>query len=123
MRKILFFLLLIQFSCYELKRDCKSFHLGEFKFSQIIGGKMKTSYFKRDSLYEIEIFENKTDTARINWVSDCECVLTKLNPKNYQEKRPIQIKILSTNENSYEFEYSLVGDLKNKRRGKIEKLK
>ena len=123
MRKILFFLLLIQCSCYELKRDCKSFHLGEFKFSQIIGGKMKTSYFKRDSLYEIEIFENRTDTAKINWVSDCECVLTKLNPKNYQEKRPIQIKILSTNENSYEFEYSLVGDIKNKRRGKIEKLK
>ena len=59
MRKILFFLLFIQFSCYELKRDCKSFHLGEFKFSQIIGGEMKTSYFKRDSLYEIEIFENK----------------------------------------------------------------
>ena len=65
MRKILFFLLLIQCSCYELKRDCKSFHLGEFKFSQIIGGKMKTSYFKRDSLYEIEIFENRTDTAKL----------------------------------------------------------
>ena len=41
------------------ERDCKSFHLGEFKFSQIIGGEMKTSYFKRDSLYEIEFLKVK----------------------------------------------------------------
>ena len=42
--------------------------------------------------------------------------LFKLNAKNYNEKRPIQIRILSTNQNDYNFEYSLVGDRKNKKR-------
>ena len=35
----------------------------------------------------IEVFENKTDTAKIRWVNECECVLTKLNPISNQEKR------------------------------------
>ena len=98
------------------------FHEGKFKFSHVINNEIKTSYFIRDSLYEIEFFEGRIDTAKIRWVNDCECILTKLNAKNYNEKRPIQIRILSTNQNSYNFEYSLVGDRKNKKKGKIEKI-
>ena len=83
---------------------------------------MKTSTFTRDSLYEIERFEGKIDTASISWVNDCECILTKINPTSNQDKRPIQIKIISTQHNSYTFEYSLVGDSKNTQRGTIQKI-
>ena len=99
-----------------------TFHEGKFKFSHVINGEIKTSYFIRDSLYEVEFFDDRIDTAKIRWVNDCECILTKLNAKNYNEKRPIQIRILSTNQNSYNFEYSLVGDRKNKKKGRIEKI-
>ena len=116
---ILFFLFV---SCYSLERDCKPFQNGKFKFTQIIDGELKTSFFTRNSLYEIELFEGNIDTSTIRWVNDCECILTKLNPKNNQEKRPIQIRILSTKESTYTFEYSLVGDNKNKQRGTIQKI-
>ena len=72
---------------------------------------------------EIENYEGKIDSARIRWVNDCECILTKLNPKSNQDKRPVQIKILSTQGNSYTFEYSLVGKSEKKQRGTIKKIK
>ena len=120
--KAYYFLIIIFFSCYTLERDCIPFHEGKFKFSHVINNEIKTSYFTRDSLYEIEFFDGRVDTAKIRWVNDCECILTKLNAKSYNEKRPIQIRILSTKQNSYTFEYSLVGDRKNKKKGKIEKI-
>jgi hypothetical protein len=123
LNKYLFLLIFVFISCYNVSRNCIDFHEGEFVFKSIINGEIKTSKFIRKKNYEIEVFENKIDSAKIKWVNDCECILTKLNPKSNQEKRPIQIKILSTKENSYTFEYSLVGDLKNKRRGKVIKIK
>jgi hypothetical protein len=48
--------------------------------------------------------------------------LTKLNPISNQDKRPIQIKIISTQKDSYTFEYSLVGDSKNTQRSTIQKI-
>ena len=123
LNKYLFLLIFVFISCYNVSRNCTEFHEGEFVFKSIINGEIKTSKFIRIRNYEIEIFENKIDSAKIRWVNDCECILTKLNPKSNQEKRPIQIKILSTKENSYTFEYSLVGDLANKRRGKVIKIK
>jgi hypothetical protein len=112
MRYTLSVLTLLFFSCYSLERDCLPFHQGEFKFTQIINGEMKSSYFTRNATYET-----------IRWVNDCECILTKLNQTSNQDKRPIQIRILSTEDNRYTFEYSLVGDSKNKQRGTIEKIK
>ena len=121
MRYIIFFLPFFM-SCYSLERDCKPFQQGEFKFTQIIDGEIKNSYFTRDSIYEIELFESKIDTASIRWVNDCECILTKLKPIDNQDKRPIQIRIISTKDNEYTFEYSLVGDSTNKQRGTIHKV-
>lgn len=89
----------------------------------MINGEIKTSYFLRTKDLEIETYEGKVDSARIRWVNDCECILTKINPKTNQDKRPVQIKILSTEENSYTFEYSLVGQSDNKQRGMIRKIK
>lgn len=122
MIRLLVCIFLMLASCYNVERDCIPFHQGTFEFSQIINGSMKTSTFTRDSLYEIERFKGKIDTASIRWVSDCECILTKLNPTSNQDKRPIQIKIISTQHNSYTFEYSLVGESKNTQRGTIQKI-
>ena len=122
MWRLVFFILVLFISCYSLERDCKPFQQGEFKFTQIINGEIKSSYFTRDSIFEVELFEGKIDTSSIRWVNDCECILTKLNPKNNQEKRPIQIRIISTKGDRYTFEYSLVGDSKNRQRGSIQKI-
>ena len=122
MWRLVFFILVLFISCYSLERDCKPFQQGEFKFTQIINGEIKSSYFTRDSIFEIELFEGKIDTSSIRWVNDCECILTKLNPNNNQEKRPIQIRIISTKSDRYTFEYSLVGDSKNRQRGSIQKI-
>ena len=89
----------------------------------MINGEVKTSYFSRTEDLEIETYEGKIDSARIRWVNDCECILTKLNPKSNQDKRPVQIKILSTDGNAYTFEYSLVGKSNNIKRGTIMKIK
>ena len=123
LKKPVFLFMFLFISCYNVSRNCNNFHEGEFVFKSIINGEIKTSKFIRNKKYEIEFFENKIDSAKIRWVNDCECILTKLNPKSNQEKRAVQIKILSTKEKSYTFEYSLVGDLKNKKRGKVIKIK
>ena len=122
MWRLILLILVLFISCYSLERDCKPFQQGEFKFTQIINGEIKSSYFTRDSIFEIELFEGKIDTSSIRWVNDCECILTKLNPNNNQEKRPIQIRIISTKGDRYTFEYSLVGDSKNRQRGSIQKI-
>jgi len=108
--------------CYNVERNCNDFHTGTFQFQQIIGDQLQTSTFLRTESLEIEYFNTKVDSASIRWINDCECVLTKLNPKSNQDKRPISIKIISTKENEYVFEYALVGNQKNKQRGTIVKL-
>jgi len=99
------------------------FHSGSFEFTKLINDEIKTSYFTRTDDLEIENYEGKIDSSRISWVNECECILTKLKPKSNQDKRPVQIKILSTEGNSYTFEYSLVGQSDNKQRGNIKKIR
>ena len=108
--------------CYNVERNCQNFHTGTFQFQQIIGDQLQTSTFLRTKDLEVEYFNTKVDSASIRWINDCECVLTKLNPTSNQDKRPICIKIISTQGNEYVFEYGLVGDQKNKQRGTILKL-
>ena len=120
---LLIFLSLFICSCYKVERNCLDFHTGEFEFSTIVNGTMKTSYFIRTEKLEIETYEENVDSASIRWVNDCECILTKLNPVSNQDKRPVQIKILSTKSDTYTFEYSIVGKADNKKRGTIKKVK
>ncbi|MGB8703742.1 MAG: DNA topoisomerase IV, partial [Gillisia sp.] len=60
-------------------------------------------------------------TSSIRWVNDCEYILKNLHPKNMKEKKPLSIKILTTKDNSYTFEYGVVGDSK-KKKGKVTKI-
>ena len=109
-------------SCYTAERDCLSFHEGVFKFETIVNNQLESSRFIRNDSIEIEYYKGEVDSATIRWVNDCECILTKINPENNQEKRPIRMRILTTKENSYTFEYSLVGDLENTNRGTIKRI-
>jgi len=121
MKKILFLLALTLVSCYQVEHNCKDFKTGKFEFSQEINGKKVTSTFERTENLQIETFNGKTDTASIRWVNDCEFVLQKLHPKNMKEKKAISMKIISTKDKTYIFEYAFVGDNK-KQRGAVTKL-
>ncbi len=108
-------------SCYNVERNCKDFKTGKFKFEYEVDGVKKTTVFERKDSIEIEIFEGKTDTSNIRWVSDCEYILKKNHPKNMAEEKAISMKILSTSKNSYTFEFGIVGS-DQKQRGTVERI-
>lgn len=103
------------------ERDCQAFKKGTFSFTAEIDGEEKTTVFTRLENIEIEAFEGVKDTSSIRWINDCEYVLKKLNPKNRLEEKSIHIKILTTSDSSYTFEYNAIGE-KQKFRGKALKI-
>ena len=120
--KKFFILPLILVSCYNVERDCNDFRTGSFEFTTSINDSIVKSTFIRTDKYEIEQFNGIKDSSTIRWVNDCEFILTKINPKTNQEKRPIRIKILRTYGNSYDFEYSQVSNPQKVNRGTVNKL-
>ncbi|MDI9310733.1 MAG: hypothetical protein QM535_11000 [Limnohabitans sp.] len=121
-KKYFIFLILISLtSCYNTERNCKDFKTGKFEFVQTIDGKKMISTFERNDSIQIETFNGRTDTAAIRWVNDCEYILQKIHPKNMQEKKAINIRILTTNKNGYTFEYSFVNEDK-RQKGSVTKL-
>ena len=107
-------------SCYNQERNCKDFKTGKFTSETEIEGKKYTSTFERNDSIQIETYEGKIDTFKVRWTNDCEYVMQNINPKNREEKKPVQMKILTTSSDSYTFEYSFVGDSK-KQRGTVTK--
>ena len=108
-------------SCYNAERNCKDFKTGKFKFEVEVNGVKKTTFFERKDSIEIETFEGKTDTSSIRWVNDCEYILQKIHPINMEEKKAIQMKILTSSKNSYTFEFGIVGS-DEKKRGTVLKI-
>ena len=109
--------------CYNQERNCKNFQTGTFEFESISSeGKSIKTYFTRTIDLEVDYFNNTIDSSYVNWVSDCECILKKINPKDLSEEKSIQMKILSTFKDHYIFEYSFVGDVENRNRGKAKKI-
>ena len=117
---ILFSALLLV-SCYNQERNCTDFKTGKFISETEIEGKKYTSTFERNDSIQIETYEGKIDTFKVRWTNDCEYVIQNINPKNREEKKAVQMKILTTKDNTYTFEYSFVGDSK-KQRGTVTKL-
>ena len=109
-------------SCYNVERDCIEFRTGSFEFSTSINDSIVKSTFIRTDNYEIEQFKGVKDSSTIRWVNECEFILTKINPKTNQERRPIRIKILRTVGNSYDFEYSQVNNPQKINRGTVNKI-
>ncbi|MBF0693582.1 MAG: DNA topoisomerase IV [Flavobacterium sp.] len=123
MKKSLFLLVLapLFISCYQQERNCADYKTGKFKFETEIDGKTMVTVFERFDDIEIETFEGKTDTATVRWINDCEYILQKKHPKNMQERKAISMKILTTTNNSYTFEYGIVGN-DSKQRGTAVKI-
>ena len=113
-------LLTLLTSCYNQERNCNDFKTGKFTSETEIEGKKYTSTFERNDSIQIESYEGKIDTFKVRWTNDCEYIIQNTNPKNREEKKPVQMKILTTNSDSYTFEYSFVGDSK-KQRGTVTK--
>ncbi|QED37073.1 DNA topoisomerase IV [Antarcticibacterium arcticum] len=108
-------------SCYSPERDCSRFKTGTFEFETYLNGEMVKSTFVRTDSIEIDRFQDKTDTSSVRWINDCEYIVKNLKPKNRAEQQPLHIKILTTDKNSYTFEYGLVGE-SNKQRGTVRKV-
>ena len=109
--KIYYFLIFILLtSCYQIERNCTDFKTGMYQSTVTISEKDYVSYFMRTDDLQIEIFEGKTDSSSIRWINDCEVIFKTINPKNMAEHKDIHLKILTTTDSSYTFEYSYVGE-------------
>jgi hypothetical protein len=114
------FLLLIT-GCYSPERNCQGFKTGTFSYEALVGTEVLTTVFVRTDTLEIDYFQNKSDTSSIRWINDCEYIVQKINPKNRAEKKAIHMKILTTQNNTYLFEYNIVGDSQ-KQKGTAKKI-
>ena len=108
-------LIIISFfhSCNEIERNCNLFKIGIF-YSEINNdGVLFSSTFTRDDKnLQIEKFQGKIDSSKVRWINDCEMVLSPINSKKLSGKKNILIKILTTTDTSYSYEYSFVGENK-----------
>lgn len=92
------------------ERNCSDFKTGKFSFTTRIDGEEKETVFNRTDDLEVEYFEGQQDTSTIRWINTCEYVLRNKNPKSKSEEKSIHIKILTTTDSSYTFEYNAIGD-------------
>ncbi len=115
MRFLCLLLLLTLFSCYETTRDCKDYKTGKFYSEVYINDELFKSTFNRTKKLQIETYNNKIDSSKLRWINDCEVIFKTINPKNRAERKDIHLKILTTTDSSYTFEYSYVGETKKQR--------
>ena len=111
-KKISPLLLAILFvSCDNPERNCQDYLTGYFFTETTVNDKIyKSTFIRMRNGIQIEEFEGKIDSSRVRWVNDCEMILSPINPKNLNEKKNILIKILTTTDSSYTYEYSLLGN-------------
>ena len=121
MKKILILAFLFM-SCYNVERNCVDFKTGVFEFSTEVSDSLVTSTFTRTNEFEIELFNGIKDSSNIKWVNNCEFLLTKLNPRTNQERRPVRIKILRTYGDKYDFEFSQVNNPQKISRGTVRRI-
>lgn len=122
MRLLSLIMLFIFTSCYSPKRDCKNFKIGKFKYEALVDGKIEETIFVRNDTLQIEIYKGKTDTSKIRWINDCEFILTPVHPESILDQYQMHMKIVSTTQNSYTFQYNIVGETQ-KETGRATKVK
>ena len=122
MKFLYLFVFISFFGCYNTARHCNDFKTGEFYSEVTIDGKLYKSKFNRTETLQIEVYNSKIDSSHIRWINDCEVVFKTIHPKNMAEQKDIHLKILTTTDSSYTYEYSYVGDAK-KQKGMAYKIK
>ncbi len=121
MKNLYLLLFPVLVGCYTPKRDCSDFKIGKFKYEALIDGNLEKTVFIRNDSFQIEIYKNQVDTSKIRWINECEFILTPLNPESILDKYQMHMKILSTTNNTYRFEYNEVGK-KQKETGMAERI-
>lgn len=116
MRFLYLFLFVLLFNCYNTERNCTDFKTGKFYSEVTINGEIFKSEFIRTENLQIETYNKQIDSSKLRWINDCEVIFKTINPKNMAEQKDIHLKILTTTDNSYTFEYSYVGET-NKQKG------
>jgi hypothetical protein len=100
---------------------CKDYKTGTFRFDYVVDGTPKSGTFERTERYSINFYDGKIDSSEVKWINSCEFVLYKINPRSISEKDPIHMKILTTTDSSYTFEYAKAsfneGEPKRKEKG------
>lgn len=109
---ILLLLTLSLFSCYQVERNCIDFKTGKFTSEVTINDKLYKSTFFRNDTLQVETYEGKTDSSSLRWINNCEVIFKTINPKSMAEQKDIHLKILTTTDSTYTFEYSYVGESK-----------
>ncbi len=90
------------------KTDILSFKKGNFK--TYIGERKDSSYFYRDDKIQVEFYKNQKDTFNIQWKSNFEYELRKINPKSKLDSIPFIVKITAIKENYYKFRGAYLGN-------------
>lgn len=101
--------------CYNVERNCSEFTTGTFSSEVVIEDKTYMSNFIRTDSFQVERFEGSIDSSTVRWINDCEVVFHTINPKRMIDKKDIHLKILTTTDSSYTFEYSYVGETRKQR--------
>ena len=83
---------------------------GSFYSEVTINGTVFTSNFQRTNTTQVEIYNDHKDSSEVRWINDCEVIFKTIKPKNMAERKDIHLKILTTTDSSYTFEYSYVGE-------------
>lgn len=113
MRTVCFlFLSFILVSCYKLERNCSDFKTGQFIGEVVIDEIVYTAKFYRTDDLQVETYDGQIDSSKVRWINDCEVIFQTINPKSMIDKKDIHLKILTTTDSSYTFEYSYVGETK-----------
>ncbi len=115
------FLAQLTTSCFDTEQNCTDYKTGKFEFEYEINGINKKTQFERTKDLEISLYNGKKDTASVRWINDCEYIVQKLHPKNRLERKAVHMKILTTTDKGYTFEFSIVGNPK-KQRGTVTKI-
>jgi len=103
-------ILVVVSSCYAPERNCKDFKIGSFKYEAYVNGDLETTLFERTETFQIETYKGKVDTSEVRWINNCEFILTPVNPESILDQYQIHMKILETSQNSYSFQYNIVGE-------------
>ncbi|TXE11683.1 DNA topoisomerase IV [Seonamhaeicola algicola] len=112
MRFIYMSLFVLLFNCYQVERQCTDYKTGTFYSEITIDGTLYKSTFTRTDTLQIETYNNHVDSTKLRWINDCEVIFKTINPKSMAEKKDVHLKILTTTDSSYTFEYSYVGETK-----------
>jgi len=107
---LIFISLLALTSCHNTERNCKDYKTGSYYSEVIIDSILYKSEFTRNADIQVEFYDKKTDSSEVRWINDCEMVFRTINPKNRAQRKDVHLKILTTTDTSYRFEYSYVGE-------------